>query len=515
MSKYVISDSVLTGIADAIRDKNGSQEAIKPINMASRIEEIVTNTGAFKVQSVEEMNALTDMQVGDYCIIKGVPEYVIPNEDVVFSRFSGLGSDVVNGYYDDCLFILRLDFIHSNFILSTIPSGNTVYAWRDAVPYLNDSYTITPNSYKSYVFKIKVIDGKRYFVSLNNYAFKTTSDDLQRVYEDSIVNAEIVDLVRNTSTNKYSIKLGYNGGSGTIGTTGGVGNGAWMKTNAGTPFMIYTYKLKSTTVDHLVYQYRQGSGWVDVTDDILVPQTTITPTTSSQTPRIPDGYRGFKNITVNPVTANIDNNITPENIRAGVTILNIAGNLEPDKPDQTKIVDPTTNIQNIRPDTGYELASVTINAVTSNIDPNIIADNIRNGINILGVTGTLNEGIDTSDATAQATDIMSGMTAYVNGSKITGTIDNRRVVYKVNTYEERDALTPQVNDMCVMWNNEYLGSFLFTNNSWLEMSISEEGTELNEALNEIFGDDEPYEGMGGTDEEIEAVLDEILGEEEA
>ena len=58
----------------------------------------------------------------------------------------------------------------------------------------------------------------------------------------------------------------------------------------------------------------------------------------------------------------------------------------------------TDNINNysqqiIEPDTGYELASVTINAVTSSIDQNIIADNIREGVTILGITGTLEEGI--------------------------------------------------------------------------------------------------------------------------
>ena len=52
----------------------------------------------------------------------------------------------------------------------------------------------------------------------------------------------------------------------------------------------------------------------------------------------------------------------------------------------------------------------------------LIAGNLRKNVTILGVTGSLEEGVDTSDANATAGDILSGKTAYVKGSKITGNI---------------------------------------------------------------------------------------------
>lgn len=55
-------------------------------------------------------------------------------------------------------------------------------------------------------------------------------------------------------------------------------------------------------------------------------------------------------------------------------------------------------------------------------DSKIIPENIKKDVTIFDVTGTMEEGIDTSDATATEDDILFGRTAYIDGEKVTGKI---------------------------------------------------------------------------------------------
>ena len=78
----------------------------------------------------------------------------------------------------------------------------------------------------------------------------------------------------------------------------------------------------------------------------------------------------------------------------GDAIAAIAENAESILPSDTpvlqdKTVTPTTSKQTITADAGKDgLGTVTVNAVTADIDENIVADNIKDGVTILGVTGT-------------------------------------------------------------------------------------------------------------------------------
>lgn len=53
---------------------------------------------------------------------------------------------------------------------------------------------------------------------------------------------------------------------------------------------------------------------------------------------------------------------------------------------------------------------------------NLKPENLKAGVTCLGVVGTMQSGVDTSDANATANDIAQDKTAYVNGEKITGTL---------------------------------------------------------------------------------------------
>lgn len=80
--------------------------------------------------------------------------------------------------------------------------------------------------------------------------------------------------------------------------------------------------------------------------------------------------------------------LTANKIKSSETILGIQGSVVELNGD-TETVTPTTSQQIITPTSPKNaLTQVTVNAVTSAIDQNIVASNIKDGVTILGVTGT-------------------------------------------------------------------------------------------------------------------------------
>lgn len=158
---------------------------------------------------------------------------------------------------------------------------------------------------------------------------------------------------------------------------------------------------------------------------------TVTPTTSQQSITADSPNYGLGTVTVNAVTSSIDNNISAGNIKKDVTILGITGNYDPQPNLSNLNITPSTNAQEYNPAIsgvdGYSL--VTVNAVTSAIDQNIVAGNIKSGVTILGVQGTVQEGITPTGniniTNTQSTNVTNYATAQVvDANLVAGNIKN-------------------------------------------------------------------------------------------
>ena len=170
----------------------------------------------------------------------------------------------------------------------------------------------------------------------------------------------------------------------------------------------------------------------------------ITPSAAAETYYPDEGYDGIYKISVVG-----DSDLSPENIVYGKQIFDVVGSHKcPTFTTQEKTVTPSANSQTVQPDSGYDgLSQVTVSG-----DTNLTPANIRKDISIFGVTGTMETpggGIDTSDATATASDIAQGKTAYVNGEKVTGMISKTRNI--VNA----DATVKQIRKTPVIGNSYY------------------------------------------------------------
>lgn len=147
---------------------------------------------------------------------------------------------------------------------------------------------------------------------------------------------------------------------------------------------------------------------------------TITPSTSSN--YYSSGY--YSSIRANAVTSSIDSNIKAENIKQGITILGVTGTLISQDIDKiTEIITPSSNTDIVRTNKFYN--RLTVQKVTSNIDSNIQPSNIKAGVSILGVTGTLEQDVNYQAGTLT---VLSGK--YINYSPVwqEGTITSSFVV---------------------------------------------------------------------------------------
>lgn len=158
-------------------------------------------------------------------------------------------------------------------------------------------------------------------------------------------------------------------------------------------------------------------------ESIKTQTKTVTPSESQQTVSPDDGYIGLSSVTVNAVsktyvgsgvtkksaatytpkttdqtiTANQylsgaqtikgDSNLVAGNIRSGVSIFGVTGTVVASTTPnlQTKTVTPKSSSQTVKPDSGYDGLS----QVTVSGDANLVSGNIISGKSIFGVAGSV------------------------------------------------------------------------------------------------------------------------------
>jgi len=140
---------------------------------------------------------------------------------------------------------------------------------------------------------------------------------------------------------------------------------------------------------------------------------TVTPSTSDQLIQPQGDYNAFDDVFVNAVDSTIDSNIQSANIVSGVSILGVNGSATV-LDGETVSITPTTSQQVITPTSPHNgITQATVAPVTSAIDSNIVAGNIRRGIRILGVTGNM-------DPVVNETKTITTNGTYVPSSGYTG-----------------------------------------------------------------------------------------------
>lgn len=139
---------------------------------------------------------------------------------------------------------------------------------------------------------------------------------------------------------------------------------------------------------------------------------TVNPSTGSQT--VTSDEDGMSSVTVNAVTAAIDPDLVPSNIKKDVDILGVVGTFEGGTL-QSKTVDSSTTSQTITPDgVNYGLSSVTVNPYTEETVSDTITQNGQ------------------YTYTAQNADTLSEVTIDVSVADIPAVIQTKSVTYTQN-----------------------------------------------------------------------------------
>ena len=207
--------------------------------------------------------------------------------------------------------------------------------------------------------------------------------------------------------------------------------------------------------DNKLQHYNKDSqSWENVTQDVLVTGLTASVLKVGTTAVIKTESEELKRVTG---TFTNDANAVASDIISGKTAYvngnKVTGNIAT-RTGTISISNPSISGNNLVTPT---LPSGYYNNAKISFDRNnLYPESIKAGTNLYGVTGTF-----TNDATATASDILSGKTAYVRGQKITGTLQkSRKLIGTVSFVADRNyvGMTVLSLDSSLLLRNTYQAS---------------------------------------------------------
>lgn len=191
----------------------------------------------------------------------------------------------------------------------------------------------------------------------------------------------------------YTIPKGYHNGSGTVSGVSGGGNYS-LQSKSVTPTKAQQnitpdsgyYGLSDVTIEAIPSNYQDVSATTTTAGDVLTGKVF-----TDASGKVTTGTMTNNGAVTQTLNATSTSYTIPKGYHSGSGKVSIT--------TETKTATPSKSQQTITPTSGKVLSSVTINAIPSDY-------------------------ITTTDATATASQILDGATAYVKGSKVTGTMTN-------------------------------------------------------------------------------------------
>ena len=219
-------------------------------------------------------------------------------------------------------------------------------------------------------------------------ATKVIVDATGRVTTGTMPNNGAVSKTLDSTTTNYAIPAGYHSGAGSVSIV------TETKTLTPTKQQQVVPATSGKVISSVTVEAIPGN-YIDTTDATATAATILDGETAyvggvKVEGTMPNNGAAEKTLTTTETSYTI-----PEGYHNGEGTVIIV--------PETKTVQPSRSEQNVTPTAGKVLSKVTVGAIPANL-------------------------IDTTDATAEASDILSGKTAYVNGVKVTGSMTNNAAV---------------------------------------------------------------------------------------